>query len=185
MSIRWLWILFLKATGWNAKVTFPTYLSKAVILVGPHTSSWDFIYGLAYRSVMQIGFSKFLGKKELFKPPFGFIFHWLGGTPVDRFSKQNLVDQVVDKFNSHTKFLVAMSPEGTRKKVDKLKTGFYNIAKLAKVPIVMTGIDFYNKTLVVSEPFWPTDNFENDLTEILNFYRKIQGKIPANGLSHL
>lgn len=179
------WKIFLKCKGWNTNVTFPKDVSKAVIIVGPHTSSWDFIIGLAYRSILKISNAKFLGKKELFKPPFGWFFYWVGGTPVDRNSKKNLVEQVVEKFNHNTELLVALSPEGTRKRVDALKTGFYFIAKQANVPIVMVGLDFKHKTLIVSPPFFTTIDKEQDLEKVLNFYRKIEGKFPSKDLRHL
>ena len=136
---RWFWILFLKIRGWNTKITFPVSLPKCIIVVAPHTSSSDFLISVAYRSVMRIERTKFLGKAELFKPPFGFFFRWFGGIPVERSSKHNLVDQVVNYFNNNTNFRLALSPEGTRKRVEKLKTGFYYIAKQAKVPIFLDG----------------------------------------------
>lgn len=182
---RWFWILFLKLKGWNTRVTFPAFLPKCVIVVAPHTSSSDFLIGVAYRSVMKIEGAKFLGKAELFKPPFGFVFRWFGGIPVERSSKQNLVDQVVAYFNHNTNFRLALSPEGTRKRVEKLKTGFYYIAKQANVPIVMVGLDYKRKTSIVSEPFYTTENIEKDFQHIIQFFSTIQGKHPELGLLHL
>jgi len=153
--------------------------------VGPHTSNWDFIFGVAYRSILSMNKVHFLGKKELFMPPFGFIFRALGGTPVDRHHKHNMVDQVVEIFNKNSSFKLAISPEGTRKKVDKLRTGFYFIAKKANVPIIMVGLDFKKKQVTFSEPFYTSDNREKDFLHILNFFEPIEGKIPTNGLAHL
>lgn len=101
---------------------------KFVIAVIPHTSSWDFPLGLLVRSVMDIDV-KYLGKDSLFKGPFGGLFRWLGGYPVDRSKNNNFVDTVIDIFKREEKFSTAIAPEGTRKKVDQLKTGFYYIAK--------------------------------------------------------
>ena len=143
------WKLCLRIAGWNTDIPFPHHIKKMVIIVAPHTSTWDFPLGLAYRSVCRMKNTRFLGKAELFKPPFGFIFRWLGGTPVDRKSKQNVVEQVAEQFNKHDGFILALAPEGTRKKVAALRTGFYFIAKAAKVPILMTGLDFENKTLIM------------------------------------
>jgi 1-acyl-sn-glycerol-3-phosphate acyltransferase len=95
------------------------------------------------------------------------------------------VEQVVDKFNSNSNFLLALSPEGTRKKVEALKTGFYFIAKQANVPIVMTGFDFKNKTLKVSSPFFTTNNMEEDLEKVLIFFRSLEGKDKSKDLRHL
>ncbi len=182
---RLLWKLWLKLTGWNTDVQFPLHLKKMIIIVGPHTSSWDFIMGLAYRSVCRIHHSHFLGKSELFKKPFGFFFRWLGGTPVDRKGKHNIVEQVTDLFNKNEEFILALSPEGTRKKVNQLRTGFYHIAKAANIPIVMAGMDFSKKVLIVSEPFYPSNDEVADFIKIINFFGPIKGKRPELGLLHL
>lgn len=178
------WKLFLKLLGWNTHVVFPKHITKAVVIVAPHTSSWDFIIGLAYRSILQMKEAYFLGKDSLFKWPFGFIFRWLGGTPVDRFSSQNMVQQAAAKFAGKDYFLLALSPEGTRKKVEKLRTGFYYIAKEAQVPIQMVGFDFEQKTLVIGPSFMPT-NWEQDYPRIIHFFAPLKGKKPENGLGHL
>ena len=97
---------------------------------------------------------KFIGKQELFKPPFGFIFRKLGGVPVDRFNNNNFVDQVVEMFNTNESFAIALSPEGTRKKVDRLRTGFYHIARKANVPVVLVAFDFEHKEFRFAPPFF-------------------------------
>lgn len=184
--MRWFWKTVLQLFGWKTDIEFPYHhLKKFIITVGPHTSNWDFMVGLAYRSLLRLHGARFLGKAELFKPPFGFVFRWLGGTPVNRTSSQNMVDVVAEIFDQHEKFVLALSPEGTRKKVDKLRTGFYFIARQAKVPIVMVGFDYKNKTVVYSEPFYPTSDQEKDFEHILSFYRPVQGRIPEKGMSHL
>ncbi len=182
---RLFWLLYLKLTGWDTNVRFPSNIKKAVLIVGPHTSSWDFIMGLAYRSVSRVENGHFLGKAELFKPPFGWWFRWLGGTPVERKSSHNVVEQVTEIFNQHDEFVLALSPEGTRSKVEQLKTGFYHIAKSANVPIVMAGMDFGNKTLLYSEPFYPSNDEAADFIKIINFFGPIKGKRPELGLMHL
>lgn len=183
--MRILWNLFLSLQGWKIVGSFPHHIQKAVVIMAPHTSSWDFVVGLAIRSKLKLYHFKFLGKDSLFKGPFGFFFRKLGGFPVDRSSNNNMVDQVVTLFNNHEQFLLALSPEGTRKKVDRLKTGFYHIAKKANVPIIMTGFDFAKREVSLSEPFYATDDMENDLKNILAFYSTIEGKNPDLGIKHL
>ena len=95
-----------------------------MVLVAPHTHWKDFTIGIAFRSVLKIKYGKYLGKAELFKGPFGFLFHWLGGTPVDRFSKQGVVEQVVDKFNNAENLVIAISPEGTERKLISCEQAF-------------------------------------------------------------
>lgn len=174
----------LKLCGWKVEDTYPHHLKKCVVIVAPHTSSWDFIVGVLYRAALKIK-ANYLGKEELFRPPFGFLFRWLGGYPVNRTTSQNMVDEVVKIFNAKDEFSIALSPEGTRKKVDKLRTGFYHIAKKAGVPIVMAALDFKNKQAIFAEPFFTSDNQEADFEHILQFFRPIQGKIPKKGLTHL
>jgi 1-acyl-sn-glycerol-3-phosphate acyltransferase len=169
--------------GWKAHNPFPSNVEKYVLIVGPHTSSWDFIVGVLFRSSLKIK-ARFLGKEELFKGPFGFVFRWLGGYPVDRFHQSNMVDSVVQIFNSKDSFGIALSPEGTRKRVMKLRTGFYYIALKAQVPVIMAGLGYKRKMAIFSEPLDLTGNLEDDFERIYTFYRTVTGKIPANGMQH-
>lgn len=182
---RLFWILFLKLKGWKTNVRFPAGIKKCIIAIAPHTSWVDFVLGLAYRSILKLKHARFLGKKELFDGPFGFYFRWMGGLPVDRFSKQNTVDQVADILKSKDEIMIGLAPEGTRKKVEKLRTGFYHIAKKAGIPIVMLGFDYAKKELVIAEPFFPTDNEANDFEHIIRFFAPIKGRHPEKGLAHL
>jgi len=156
-----------------------------VVIVGSHTSSWDFIIGLAFRSKLRLTNAKYLGKAELFKGLFGIIFRNLGGFPVEGTEHHNMVDEVVQLFNSQASFVLVLSPEDTRKKLDRLRTGFYHIAKKAGVPIVMKGLDFEKKQASLSEPFYPTDNEVADFQHIYQFYHNIKGKVPGQGMAHL
>lgn len=183
MRVLCTWILNLM--GWKPQGVFPYHLKKYVVIVAPHTSGWDFIIGVLFRKALRLEKAKYLGKKELFEPPFGFLFRWLGGYPVDRTSSNNLVDEVVKVFNQHEEFGIALSPEGTRARVDRLRTGFYNIARKANVPIVMVGLDFENRLCIFSEPFYTTGNMDQDVERILTFFRPIKGKHPEKGLMHL
>ncbi|MBS1656244.1 MAG: 1-acyl-sn-glycerol-3-phosphate acyltransferase [Bacteroidetes bacterium] len=177
--------LYLRLKGWKQTDAFPEGQKKFILIIAPHTSSSDFFIGIAFRSVLRLTYIRFLGKEELFKPPFGFLFRWLGGTPVKRSSSNNMVDQVVNLFNNHEEFCIALAPEGTRKKVERLKTGFYFIAKKAKVPIIMCGLDYENKTLRFSEPFFTTADEKDDFNKIISFFGPIKGKKPEQGLAHL
>jgi 1-acyl-sn-glycerol-3-phosphate acyltransferase len=153
------------ALGWKVIGDVPRNVKKYIIIAAPHTSNWDFIIGVTVRSIM--GFdSKFLGKKSLFRKPFGGLFRWLGGYPVDRSQRRNLVDQVVEIFNNHEEFVIAIAPEGTRKNVGEWKTGFYHIAHGAKVPIVRSKIDMKRRNVEFFDPFWTTGNIEVDLPKI-------------------
>lgn len=174
------WLFF--KLGWTLVGEMPKQYKKYVVAVAPHTSSWDFIIGIMARNALGLQRAKFLGKSQLFKPPFGWFFRMLGGTPVDRSSSHDLVDQVVKIFNSHKEFVLALAPEGTRKKVDKLRTGFYYIAKGAGVPIVPAGFDFEKKQVIVGQPLIPSADFDADMATLMAFYRSIKGKVPELGL---
>jgi 1-acyl-sn-glycerol-3-phosphate acyltransferase len=177
-----LYSFLFKLFGWKTNGQMP-HFKKYIIAVAPHTSNWDFLVGVGARSALRIRKAQFLGKSQLFKPPFGWFFRSLGGHPVDRTSKQDMVEQVVEIFNRHHEFILAMAPEGTRKKVEKLRTGFYYIAKGAHVPIVPVGFDFEKKEVVVGPTLYPSDNFEEDMRQFLAFYRTIHARNPAFTIS--
>lgn len=183
--LRLIWKWYWHWKGWTVNGSWPKDLYKAVIVVGPHTSSTDVIIGMAARALVPIPNAHYLGKKELFDGPFGWFFRMTGGVAVDRFSKNNMVEQVVEEFRKREKFVLALSPEGTRKKADRLRTGFWHIAKQAGVPIVMAGLDYAKKQVILSPPFFPGERFEDDLPVLINFFTHIKGKYPENGMEHL
>ncbi len=183
--VGWLTSLWFKLQGWKVTGTFRNDIPKMVLAVAPHTSAWDVVVGLAARHVVPIKHAFFLGKKELFDGPFGWFFRAIGGTPVDRSSSQGLVKQVADKFTQHDVFRIAMSPEGTRKKVDKLRTGFYYIAKEANVPIQLVGFDFTKREVIMGPLIYPSADETNDFKQILSFFAAVEGKHKEMGIQHL
>ncbi len=180
--LRPLYVLLFRVFGWRINGEFSPDLKKYIIAVAPHTSNWDFLVGVAARSILRLHNARYLGKSQLFKPPFGWFFRWIGGYPVDRTKSHDMVEQVASIFNSHEKFVLAIAPEGTRKKVDKLKTGFYYIAKKAGVPIVPVGFDFKKKEVVIGQPFRPGSDFDADMQLLLRFYENISGRNPELGI---
>ena len=173
---RLLYNFFFKLFGWKIDGVMPAE-KKYIIIVAPHTSNWDFMIGLCVRSILRFD-AKFLGKKELFRFPFGALFRWLGGLPVDRSRNVNMVDAVAELFRQHDELIIAMAPEGTRKYVEKWKTGFYYMALKANVPILMASFDYPSKTVFASELFYPKGNLEADMKTIFEFYRDKHGKFP-------
>ena len=167
--------IFTKIMGWKLVHDFPQNLKKYVVIVAPHTSWHDFPIGVLARNTSGTSIN-FIGKNSLFKWPFGFIFRKLGGVPVDRSRSNNLVDAIVQVFDEKEQFRLALSPEGTRKKVDKWKTGFYYIAKGANVPIVMATIDFGKKQVEVSKPYYPTDDKDKDFDYFYSFFNSNMAK---------
>jgi len=170
-------LLFFKISGWKLEGTIDPSVKKCIIIVAPHTSWYDFYIGVLVRKILGLHID-FVAKAELFKPPFGWYFRWVGGTALDRTSNQNKVEAIAQIFKNREVFRLAMSPEGTRKKTERWRTGFYYIAKIAQVPIIMVGFDFGTKTVKFSKPFYTTENLEKDFSEIQDFYKDIEGKIP-------
>ncbi|BDW93589.1 acyltransferase [Flagellimonas marinaquae] len=167
--------IYFKILGWKLNGSFPQ-VDKCVVIVVPHTHWLDFFLGLLIRKVINQEIN-YIGKKSLFKPPFGWFFRWTGGAPVDRSKNSNTVDSIVQVFNERKVFRFALAPEGTRKKVAQLKTGFYHIAKKAKVPIVMVAFDFGKKEIKIGRPFFTTTDQEKDFDKIHAFYQGVTGKV--------
>lgn len=170
-------LIYFKLLGWKVVGEFPYHIKKCVFIVVPHTSWVDFFLGLLIRKVWNAEIN-YVGKKSLFKPPFGFIFRWTGGAPIDRTKSNDTVSATAAIFRKRNIFRLTIAPEGTRKKVAKWKTGFYYIAKAAEVPIVLVAFDFGRKQIKVSEPKFPTDDMEADFKEYHEFYRGVVGKVP-------
>ena len=163
--------------GWELKGAIDRSMKKCVIIVVPHTSSYDFIMGLLIRSMIGLRIN-YLGKKELFTWPLGYYFRWTGGAPLDRTPGQNKVESIAQLFDKHKTFRLALSPEGTRKKVTKWKTGFYYIATTAKVPIIPIALDFAKKQVRIGAVFQPTGVIENDIPVLEQHFIGAVGHIP-------
>lgn len=161
---------------WKLPDAFPVHIKKCVVPVVPHTSWHDFYIGILIRNVWRTEIN-FVGKKSLFKAPHGWYFRWMGGTPIDRTKSTDFVTATAKVFDKKEVFRLALAPEGTRKKVQKLKTGFYYIAKGAGVPIVMVAFDFENKQVKVAEPFMVSDDVEADFEKINAFFKGVKGKV--------
>ena len=170
-------IIFKYVLGWKIIGKFSTDIKKTVVIVAPHTSWHDFYIGALARKLLKVQIN-YIAKKELFDSRFGWYFKWMGGEPINRSSSQNKVDQIVDIFNSKSEFRLALAPEGTRKKVNTWKTGFYYIAKKASVPITSVAFDYKTKTVSISKPFYVSGDYQKDLRHIQSFFSHAVGKVP-------
>jgi len=170
--------IIFRLIGWKAKGTF-NFPKKCIIIAAPHTSNWDFIIGRFYGYIAEIN-PKYLAKSELFLPILGTLFRLNGAMPVDRNSKNNLVDQIVEKFNISDSFMLGIAPEGTRSRVDKWKTGFYHIAYKSNVPILLLALDFKNKEIGIINSLIPTGDINKDMIFIQSQFKDVEGKIPEN-----
>jgi len=162
--------------GWRVTGQFPDR-PKLVAIVAPHTSNWDFVVGILV--VFALGLRvRFLGKHTLFKPPLGWLMRWLGGTPVVRETPQGAVGDAAEMIAREDRVLLAIAPEGTRIRGKPWRSGFYNIALAAKVPILPAAFDYGSKSLMLFPPFEPTGSFEADLPKLQALYAGVSGCNP-------
>ena len=168
--------LIFKLTGWKAKGSPPAE-KKFVIIGAPHTSNWDFVYGLCAWKLYGVN-PRYLIKKELYVFPLNLFFKATGGLAVNRNKNTNLTDSIVKMFNEREELVTIIPPEGTRGLVKRWKTGFYYVALNAKVPIVRGSMDYKKKETNLSEPFWPTGDIEKDFLVFREFYRNVSPKNP-------
>jgi 1-acyl-sn-glycerol-3-phosphate acyltransferase len=167
--------------GWKIDERAPEGIKKCVIVVGPHTSNWDFVLGkMAFITYGVKG--KFLIKKELFFPPLGWFLKAIGGVPVDRKQRNNMTETAVKFFNENETMYLVFSPEGTRSYNPNWKKGFYYIAQKANVPIYICYMDYERKIGGFHSIIYPTGNVDEDIKYIKGILRAYKGRFPENGI---
>lgn len=169
----------LRVLGWQAGGAIPD-LPKCVIIAAPHSSNRDFYVGIALVFAMRLDV-RFIGKVELFRGPLGPVMRWLGGLPVDRSRPGGIVEQTVAMFAERESLLLAVAPEGTRKPVDKWKSGFYRIALGAGVPIVPGYFDNGKRQVGFGPPFQPTGDMARDIAALRAFFAPFPRRDQAGG----
>ncbi len=169
--------IFHKLLGWKIEGAFDKNILKSVVVVAPHTSWHDFYVGSFTRRLLRTQIN-FVGKKELFNWPFGWYFKWMGGAPLDRAEGQNKVEAIAKLFSERKEFRLALAPEGTRKKVERWKTGYYYIAQKVGVPIIPVAFDYKTKTVKIGAELYPTGDILEDEKKLKQFYQGVVGKIP-------
>jgi len=167
---RWLLGVF----GWRMVGDLPD-IAKVVVIAAPHSTNWDVIWGLLFKISLRLDVH-FIGKREAFVWPLGPILRAFGGIPVDRSAAHGLVGEMRRQFEARERFWLALAPEGTRKKVQKWKTGFWHIAREANVPVLPVYFHYPEKTVGLGPLFHPTDDVAADMARIREFYRPWIGK---------
>ncbi len=171
--------LVLRLGRWKIVGEVPE-IPKFVAVAAPHTSNWDFPVFMAVVGVLKVRV-RFLGKHTLFRGPFGWLFYWLGGIPVERETgAADVVTKAAEAFRTRDRLILGLAPEGTRSRVEKWKTGFYRIALEAGVPIVLVFLDARTRELGIGPTFHPTGDREADMAHIRAFYADKQGINPRN-----
>ena len=173
---EWVGRTALKLMGWRIEGELPR-LDKFVAIGAHHTSNWDFVIFIALKFVLRLN-ARWFGKHSIFRWPFGGLMRSWGGIPIQRHLSLNMVEQAIQGFRDNREFILVLSPEGTRRKVERWKMGFYHIALGAGVPIVPGALDFANRRVVIGAPFQPTGDAEADLQALLAFFRPYVPKKP-------
>ena len=163
-------LVFFRLMGWKIIGDFPR-LNKFIIAVVPHRSNFDFVVGVLVRTILNEEIN-FIGKKELFNPFTGWFFNSMGGSPINRGTNENKVMAIAEVFNARESFRLAIAPEGTRKKVDRWRTGFYHIALQANIPILLVNFNYNIKKVSFLKLFYPTGNLKKDLSLMEGYFNK-------------
>jgi 1-acyl-sn-glycerol-3-phosphate acyltransferase len=177
--------LIFKLSGWKITHHLPTEIKKCVIVVAPHTSNWDFVFGMGALQIMKLR-PRFVIKKEWMRFPFKRLMNSLGALPIDRNAKNKLgenkgtVEAMADLFNDYHELRLIITPEGTRKRVEKWKTGFYYVALKAHVPLALGIMNYEKRECGIVKIIYPTGDFTLDMKQVMDFYKDAKPKNPAN-----
>jgi 1-acyl-sn-glycerol-3-phosphate acyltransferase len=176
--------IIIRLSGWQVDQKLKDDFRRCVVVAAPHTSNMDFVIARAAFEVMGVPV-RFTIKQEWTKGLLGSLLMYLGAIGIDRRPKQDqdqpisYVDAMVKLFGQNQELAVLITPEGSRSRQEHWKTGFYHVAKLAGVPIALGYLDYKNKVAGIGKVIWPGENMEDDMREIMDFYRNIHPKYPA------
>lgn len=164
----------LRLGGWKIVGQFPDH-ARLLLIAAPHSSAWDGYWGLVIKVAIGLHIS-FMAKRETFWFPLGPLLRWLGGMPVNRSNANGVVDQCVEAFARESNFWLVLAPEGTRRHVERWRSGFWHIAKRAQVPLVPVYFHYPERIVGIGEIIPLTDDLDADLARIRAWYRPYQGK---------
>lgn len=171
--LRGLCLAYLKLTGWKIEGDWPPF-AKAVLVAAPHTSNWDGINMLAAAAVYRVKL-RWMGKQSLTTGPFGWVIKWLGCVPVDRSASHDVARAMSKAFAAEDRMILAIPPEGTRGLTHAWKSGFYHIARMAEVPIIVSVLDYGTRTLSIRASLRPSGDYAADLALIQGCYAGVEG----------
>lgn len=172
---RWLGRTVLRLGGWRMVGEMPD-VPKLVLIGAPHSSNWDGVWGFAAKLALGLD-ARILGKDTLFKVPLmGPLLRRLGVIPVDRGNPQGIAEQAASMIRDADRLWFALAPEGTRRRVDKWKAGFWKIARSADVPVLPVYFHYPDKVIGVG-PLWRmTDDFAADMLRVRTWYAPWKGR---------
>jgi len=166
--------LTLRLLGFRVEGDLPNQ-AKFVVIAAPHTSNWDFPIAMGAKLALALD-ATWLGKDSLFRFPFGAVLRWLGGIPVNRSASHDVVGQMKAEFAKRPRMVLALAPEGTRKRVERWRTGFYHIAHAAGVPIVPVALDWEHRAIRIMPPFSPTGDADRDVEALRALFDGVSGR---------
>lgn len=164
----------LAAFGWGIGGELPD-VPRLVLIAAPHTSWWDGVWGLLLKMALGIDIA-FMAKRELFRGPFGWALRRLGGMPIERSAAHGVVDQMIERMRHSEKLWLGIAPEGTRRRVARWKTGFWQIAHATGVPILPVAFDYPSKRIVIGPLFTLSADVDADIAALRAFYAPYRGK---------
>lgn len=174
--MRWLAHRYLRLRGWTFLGALPD-APKMIVIGAPHTSNWDFVVYLAALHHFRLK-ANYIGKHTLFRWPFGYLFRYLGGIPVDRSKPEGIVCQVTEAFSAADEMTLVVAPEGTRKAASYWKSGFLTIAEMADVPVMLAALDFARREVTIGPLIDYTGDTSAFMEEARSFYDDKVGLYP-------
>ncbi len=171
---RWIGRTLLRLGGWKVVGEWPD-VAKLVVIAAPHSSAWDAVWGIATIMALDLRVV-FIGKKEAFWGPVGWLLRRFGGMPVDRSAPAGVVDQVAQQIRHAERMWFVLAPEGTRRKVEKWKTGFWKIAKRADAPVFCAWFHYPDRIIGLGPLVELTDDMDADIARIRRLFAGYQGK---------
>ena len=171
-------LLVLRVMGWRFEGEVPDR-PKLVVVVAPHTSNWDFVVGLAADFALGLRI-RFIGKDTLFGPPLGWFMRWAGGIPVDRAAPEGVIEAAAASFRDESQLFLALAPEGTRRRVERWKTGFWRIARAAGAPVWPVALDWSRRVVRLYPAFETSSDLEADLRALQACFTTAMARRPEN-----
>jgi 1-acyl-sn-glycerol-3-phosphate acyltransferase len=163
---------------WRVEGAVPD-VPKCVIVAAPHTSNWDFVVGIAAKLALGLRVG-WLAKHTIFRWPFAGLLRRLGGIPVDRAAAEGLVETAIERFRQEPRLFLGLTPEGTRQRVERWKSGFHRLALGAGVPILPVRIDWSRRAIVLAPLFMPTADYESDLAQLQAGFTREMARHPQS-----
>ena len=172
--MRWVGRLLLRIWGWTLEGEVPND-KQLLLIAAPHTSNWDWVIGVGGLLALGIRLT-YIAKHSLFKGPLGWMMRATGGVPIDRSSARGTVEEIVNQFETNERLYYLIAPEGTRKRVEKWKSGFLRVAYKAEVPILMVSFDYGQKRILIGDIAVLTGDLDSDLAAVQTYYQQFSGR---------